>query len=487
MLNKRSIFLFLSLILSFSVLAQNNAGDFGKITYRDLNFTRGDVDSAASAIVLREFGEAYIDNNNDHNLIFEYHVVIKILTPEGLKYGNVEIPLWKRDTREERIISIEAASYGIRNGSMVETKLNPKEIYSDNYSKRYNEKKFAIPNLQVGSVIYYHYKLESPFFYNFRSWEFQSEIPKVSSEYWAKIPGNYIYHMALKGYQQLDKNESEVVKDCFTPGGGQKADCALYKWKMLNIPAFVEEDFMTAKSNFLSSINFELQEVKKFNGTKDKIAKEWKDVDLELRHSDRFGKQLKRGKDIVSDQLQGIVDREPDLLKRAQQVYSFIQQWYDWNGYYGIFSDLGIKKAFSERKGNVGDINLTLIAALQWAGLSAEPLILSTRSNGVVTDLFPVISEFNYVVAKLSIDGKDYLLDAVDNILPFGVISERCLNGRGRVLEEKKSYWYDIVPSVRLKKYISVNLNLQPDGVFEGKIDLNFFRLSRYSRTHKIL
>jgi hypothetical protein len=264
------------------------------------------------------------------------------------------------------------------------------------------------------------------------------------------------------------------VRDCFTPGGGHKADCALFMWKMVNIPAFIEEDFMTAKSNFLSSITFELQEIKRFNGSRDKIAKEWTDVDQELRYSDRFGKQIKRGKDIVNEQLQEIINKEPDQLKRAKQIYSYIQSWYQWDGYYGIFSDLGIKKAFSARKGNVGDINLSLIAALQWAGIPAEPLILSTRSNGVVTDLFPVISEFNYVVAKTTINGKDYLLDAVDDFLPFGVLPERCLNGKGRWLGDKKSEWYDIHPTVRLKQYSLVNLTLNSDGTFDGDIEINY-------------
>ena len=70
----------------------------------------------------------------------------------------------------------------------------------ENQSKFYDAKKFAIPNVKEGSVIEVFYTLESPFVFQFRSWEFQSEIPKLQSEFWALIPGNYLYNVSLRGY-----------------------------------------------------------------------------------------------------------------------------------------------------------------------------------------------------------------------------------------------------------------------------------------------
>ena len=117
-------------------------------------------------------------------------------------------------------------------------------------------------------------RFESPFIFNFKSWEFQSDIPKMKSEYWAKIPGNYIYNITLTGFlQAYHAILRNLLKIALRPGGGNKADCALYKFGMKDIPAFVEEDYMTAKSNFLSAINFELSEVQYFNGGKEKLTK----------------------------------------------------------------------------------------------------------------------------------------------------------------------------------------------------------------------
>ena len=180
--------------------------------------------------------------------------------------------------------------------------------------------KFAIPNVRVGSVIEISYELESPFIFNFRNWEFQSDIPKIKSEYWATIPGNYLYNISLRGYLKLTKNENILIKDCFTPGGGGTADCSRYKWEIDNVPAFVEEDYMTEKSNFVSMINFELSEVDYIDGRKDRVTKEWKDADQELKSSDRFGVQLKRGKSIMDGHIDALLKNETDPLGKAQKI-----------------------------------------------------------------------------------------------------------------------------------------------------------------------
>lgn len=459
------------------VVVYSQDGDFpyGKVTYRELDLKLYEKDTAAYAVVLSEFGEAYIDNGGDHNLMFEYHVKIKILKQKGLELANVEIPLRKSEGRGERIHEISASSFTYENGSMRPTTMDSKKVYTENVSKYWDVRKFAIPNVRVGSVIEYKYILESPYIFNFRSWEFQADYPKIHSEYWAKIPANYKYNISLRGFFKLTNEESEIIKDCFTPGGGNKADCALLKWSINDIPAFVEEDYMTAKSNFVSAIYFELSELEFFDGRKDKITKEWKDAEDELRKDEKFGRQLKRGKEILDGHIDIVTMGEEVPLNRAQKIYDFIKFWYRWNEVYGIFSEFGIKKAFDTKVGNVGDINLSLVAALRYAGFTAEPVLLSTRRNGFVTELYPVISEFNYVIARLTLDDKTYLLDATDDFLPFGSIPERCLNGKGRLLGDDESSWVEIKPVDKEKTMQVLNLEVQPDGKLKGTIQLTYF------------
>ncbi|MCD9018571.1 DUF3857 domain-containing protein [Parachryseolinea silvisoli] len=466
----------LALMLVYTGLAataQDHGFEYGKTTYRELDMKRYEKDTTAEAVVLQEFGEAYMDNGNDYNLLLEYHVRIKILKKSGIRLANIEIPLRHNDSRKETVRKIRASAYNYENGSMKETRFDPKNIFKQDLNQYWDATKFAIPNVQQGTVIEYSYILESPFLFNFRDWEFQSDIPKIYSEYWASIPGNYKFNITLRGFLKLDMEEGEVVKDCFAPGGG-RADCARYKWAMKDVPAFREEEYMTAKINFLSCINFELSEVQYFDGRKDKFTKEWKDVEEEMRHDDDFGGQLKSGRHVLDELTAAAVLIEKDPLARARQVYDHIKRRYSWNDTYGCVAEFGIRKAYEKKTGNIGDINLSLIAALRYAKVDVEPLILSTRNHGLPTDIHPVMSDFNYVVAKVNIEGKSYLLDATIPYLPFGMLPDRCLNGKGRVMAEKESYWYELKPSDKSKKIQVVDVTLLPDGTLKGTLQTTY-------------
>jgi hypothetical protein len=471
----RTVFVIAFVAIHFLATAQSNSFPFGQVTYRDMDMKTYVKDTAAIAVVLREEGDTYIEDAEPNYLVHHYHVRIKILKKAGQALADFVIPLRKGDgINKESMRSVTASSFNIENGSMKETKLNAKDQFTENTSKYYDQRKFAVPNVRVGSVIEVEYTLESPFKFNFRSWEFQSDIPKISSLYTAKIPANYRYNISLRGYLKLAKNENRIERDCYRPRG-YSAECTVMEFMMKDVPAFEEEEYMTARSNFLSAVYFELSEYLYFDGHKDKITKEWKDVEDEMKKQTDFGVQLRRGEDIVDREVKQVIAGETDELAKARKIYDFIKGWYRWNNVRGIFSDLGIKKAYDSKTGSVGDINLSLVAALKYAELNADPIILSTRANGLVNELFPVISEFDYVAAYLTIKDKVYLLDATDPFLAFGMLPERCLNGKGRVLGEKQSFWYDLKPSEKDRKVSIFNLKLSKEGVLTGTAQITHF------------
>lgn len=477
----------ISLITCFVFPAWAQQGDFPfrEFRYIELQNNTYDKDTSAQAVVLNEFGDAHIISNDDINLVFDYHVKIKILKTGGLDEANITVYLRKQDNRYEVLRSVEASTFTIVNGTVKETPFDGKSIFTQNRHKYLDVKKFTLPNVQVGSIMDIKYTVESPFIYNFKPWYFQSDLPKVHSEFWATIPANYHYNITLRGFLKLTSNESEVINDCFKPNG-HSADCAKYKFVMKDIPAFIEEEYMTASSNYIAAINFELSEIKYFDGRLDKITKEWKDADMELRQDAQFGVQLRRGEDILDNQIEAVLSGETDSLRRARKIYFFIRDWYQWNDDFGKYSEFGIRKAFANKRGNVGDINLSLLAALKYAGLSVEPLLLSTRDNGTPIDIHPVLSDFNYVIAKLRIGKKNYLLDATDDVMPFGMIPTRCLNGKGRALGEEGSYWFEINPADKMKHITVVNLKLDQDGFFRGTIATTYMGYEAFERRKKI-
>lgn len=471
-----------TLLLFFRLIeasAQSDGIDFGRVSAEGLRINTYSLDTSANAIVLHEFGEAYIDPDKNFEIIVKYHIRIKILKQAGISKADVSIPLERVDNRTEKINALEASAFNLVGDEVEETKLQSSNIFTEEVSKFRNLKKFAIPNVRVGTIIDYKYELQSPFVFNFFPWAFQSDIPKLSSEYWAKIPGNYQYNFSLRGPLKLSKNQNTLIPKCIMVGAesygmGTGADCVQYKFAMNNIPAFVEEEHMTAKSNFISAINFELAEIRYFNGKVDKITREWRDADKELQLHKNFGLQIKKSKGVMEDNIKGVVAGEKDSLNVAKKIYDFIKFRYDWNGMYGMLTQFGIKEAFEKRVGNVADINLSLITALEYAGFAAEPVILSTRENGSPTELYPVLSNFNYVIAKLTVGGKTFLLDATDDFLPFGMVPMRAINGKGRVVGAKKSYWYEIKPSEKAKRISTYTLVLESDGLVKGTIQRSY-------------
>lgn len=440
---------------------------FGAVTLEELKMTTYEKDSDAAAVVLNEFGNAYFVEE-DMSIVLEYHVRIKILKKEALSLADFAIPLYRYSNthKVDFITGLKASSFVLSpEGTIAETKLSTKDVMTEKYEIG-EVKKFAIPNVVEGGVIELYYEFHTPYIFNFREWKFQREIPKIHSEYWTLIPAYYRYHISLVGVLELSRNESDIVKKCFSRG----IDCVRHKFAMDDIPAFVEEDYMTARKNFLSAIHFELSEVHHPNGYIDKVTKEWRDVEGELRQDSRFGGQLKRGDDILERSLSESIRAEKDKLKRARRVYEHLVNHYYWNGNVNKYCELGIRKAYQSGTGNVADLNLSLVAALRGVGLDADPVILSTRDNGYITELFPVLSDFNYVIARLVIDDQVHLLDVTDPLLPFGMLPFHCLNLKGRVIGNRESSWQEIRTPWSFQQNNHIDLSLGPDGTLSGFI-----------------
>ena len=467
----KTLFLLCLLSLPVSVsFAQNFS--FGQITFDDYNFDKNKIDSNANAIVLKEFGTSSIqldDALGKTELIFEYHVKIKIYNKAGFENANISIPTYKNGSTQEFIDQIKASTFNLEEGKFAETPMEKKAIFTENRSKYLALTKFTLPNIKDGSVIEYTYRLESPNIFNFKTWEFQSDIPKVESEYLVFIPAIYNYNVSLRGVQKLTDINSVISKECLRING-VSIDCSKISYIMKNIPAFIEEEYMTAASNFKSAIYFELSDWQMPDGRKKSYSKTWKDVDYELVSEKTFGSQIKR-KDLFKEVMPSIIKDAPDDLSKAKAIYKYIKKNIKWNNYIGIYSEDNIKKAMELHSGNDADINLSLIAALAAANLDAEAVILSTRQNGTVNNLYPVISEFNYLVAKVNIGDQVYLLDATEPLLPFGLLPMRCLNGQGRVINLKKpSYWIDLDAKQKSVAIYMMDAKLNNDGKIKGTI-----------------
>ena len=471
-------------LIFFSIIKLAYSQDFpnGEITSEELDMKKYAKDTAAHAVVLNEFGSAKIAvvAGEDIRLVFEYHVKIKIIDNDGMDNGTIQLPVFHDSDNPDSYENIEDIKgntyYKDENGTTQTVPLEADKVYIAKDTKHISNYKFVMPGMRKGCIIEYKYKFISPYFETFHPWSFQGYIPKINSEYEVHIPAYYRYNVSLIGFLKLSKNTSVIEHHCFATSGGNgyqdgDVDCSLINFGMRDIPAFIKEDYMTSEKNYLSSIKFELAEYSNpYTNIKGNWTKDWKDVDIVLKKDFYFGDQLKK-KALFKDRIVPVIAGKDDNLSKAKAIYLYIQKSFKWTNVTGFESDKGLGAALDKHEGNVGEINLSLITALNAAGLNAEAVLLSTRNHGTVGSLYPVVNDFNYVIAKVDIDGQSYLLDATDPLLSFGMLPLRCLNGKGRVFNaDKPSYFIDINPPQKEKGTKTLDLTLGENGKLTGSV-----------------
>ncbi|AJR04925.1 DUF3857 domain-containing protein [Siansivirga zeaxanthinifaciens] len=466
-----TLFLLFLRIVCFSQEKYNSENYI--VTLDDIKSTTFLKDSTANALVIYEQGKSHVDRNEYH-LITVIKRKIKLLKREGFDNANIVIPLYITKTRYEEVESILATTYNYVNGKITKTQLEKKDIFTEAYDENHTLIKFTLPNIKEGSVITYSYKLISPFMFNYKSWNFQSEIPKLYSEYNASIPANWDYHVKLIGGKKLFKNESVIEKRCLEVSDGSYADCSNSMYVMKDIPAFIKENYMTTKSNYLARIEYELKTFQDFQGQISNYAKTWETVDKELKIDKNIGKQLSKSVDF-DEILPAHIINESDPLKKATAIYQFVQNNFTWNEEFQIFKDVSIKDLLKEKSGNVSSINILLHNLLDTAGIDVKPILLSTRENGLITTIFPVISEFNYLIVQATINGTSYFLDGTDKFISFGDLPFRCLNQFGRTLDLKNgSDWIDIKPGKASTYFYKADLNFEDDQNLTGTVNTKY-------------
>lgn len=474
----KKTFLLLFCFTAFWIVAQENKSTkIGLATLDELKMTVYEKDSTAKAVVLYEHANTYLDEKNDYKTRTDYYFRIKILNKSAVDLGNISIEYFDK----KQVIDIKGVTHNLTNGSIEKKYLLEENIFTNNVIKDWNVKRFALPNIQEGSVIEYQYSILSNYL-GLADWSFQSDIPKIKSEYDAAILGNYQYNVRLIGFLTLTKNNPSIKKNCVHIDGLGSGDCAIYSYGMTDIPAFIEEEYMLSKVNYVSRIAFDLISYTEPSGIKKNYTTTWKEADFKLK-SQFFNNQTNK-KSYFEKILPSEIVTTGDELERAKKTFTFIQNHFTWNSKNWTNDDAKIKDAFEEKSGNVSEINLSLYNSLKATDLDVQLVVLSTRDNGLPTKLYPIIYDYNYVIVKLSINGSDYFLDATDKFLPFGMLPIRTINGEGRVINfDEEGSWILLKPSQNTSINTAITLQLSNKGEITGNLKTR--RTGYYAADHR--
>lgn len=453
------IFVFITSI----VTAQHfNISNMNEVTMEELTMSRYEKDSSAYAVILEERGHVYFRTKSGLNYSKEHYVRMKILNDLTKDLGTIKLYIIHNANREIRP-DVEGITYNLENGKIVKSFLSDSDIQFRKHSKYMDIMTLSLPNVRVGSVI--EYKISSMAnSYGIYDWDFQSYLPKIKSSYTAKLPLKPKYNIKQIGALKPFSQSSVLKKKCV---GIEK--CIEVKQEMRDIPAFIEEEYMLSKRNYVSGLQFEYDYFDRF--VKKGKDHDWKSADQLVK--DLFVFKLKEENQIRSKIPKTIFSETNELVK-AKSVYHFIKNYFTWNGSSRLFKGRTTKKAISEKRGNLADINLTLYNALKAVDLKPKVVLLSTRDERKLNKLFPAISEFNYILILVQINGNDYFLDASNKLLPFGLVPFECLNGEARVFDfdNKKFYWKPIKATLPTSIKAAVQCILTDDDMLQGKLSI---------------
>ena len=482
----RVIIILFYILISANTFAQNY--DFGNIKIEELEEKFNPNDSSASATYLYKYRKTHFDYSQEigFELVTEIHERVKIYNQEGFDYATKEIKLYKSSKEQERVSSLKAYTYNLVEGKVVKTKLDKVGIFDNEVYKFLDEKKFTMQDVKPGCIIEYKYKVYSPFVTNVDEFIFQHNIPvkKLKAEF--ESPEYYNFKLNTKGYlfpkpkkeirngKIIINSKSAGLRGSVSANNETKYSSSKIDYKknadifnLDNIPALREEPYVNNINNYRSSVKYELSYTKFPNSTVEYYSTTWEDVVKTIYRSSNFGDELNKTSYFKKD-IDNLVGSISDPQKRTALIFNYVKSHINWNGYYGYFVDEGVKKAYKEQTGNVADINLMLTAMLNYAGINAYPVLVSTRKNGM--PLFPTREGYNYVVTYVKMPEMTFLLDATSkysypNLLPF-----RALNWQGRIIAEKgNSTLIDLYPNSISKDMVGMMVNLDENGTIKGK------------------
>ncbi|MDG1570892.1 transglutaminase domain-containing protein [Robiginitalea sp. M366] len=451
--------------------------------------------SVAASVVYRNvyIYYKYIENDGFHQFR-EVHERVKIYTKDGYDYATVSESLYRNGGDKEGMSSIKGATYNLVDGKVVEDKLRKSDQFSEEVNDYYERAKFTMPNVREGSVIEYSYTVHSPFAYSIDEIEMQYDIPIEFQEVRVEIPEYIVFKPQFKGYLLLQPEygkRSGKINFTYKDTGryddrtqGFQSGAVDYQintisYEMKDVPALVEEPFVNDMDNYRSAVNYELLYVQYPESPRENFSTTWDQVVERIYQNDNFGYQLNRS-NYFKKSLEQLVGGETDPIKKLSAIFFHVQQHMNWNGLYGYVTDQGVRKAYEEQTGNVGDINLMLVAMLREAGLDARPVLLSTRDHGVPS--LPTQRGFNYVVAQVVLDQGYVLMDATSKYTKPNLLPVRALNWFGRsVSEDGRSRSLSVFPNAPSKRVHFVNFQLDADGQVSGKLRTQYTDYRAYN------
>lgn len=427
----------------------------------------------APAIIL--FRQVDRDDNGRTSHQYNYFR-IKILTEEGRKYGDVEIPFFKENGN---IVNIRARTIR-QDGSIVnfDGKVYEKPIVKAKGLK-YMAKTFTLPEVQVGNIIEYFYTndLSEQYIYD-SHWILSDDLFTKNAKF------------SLKPFHNPDSNISVRWSWQGLPPGTEQpkqGPDGIVRLESSNIPAFQTEDFMPPENELKSRVDF-LYSDDLPDSNQEKF---WKQVGK--KRNDKLESFIGKRK-AMEQAVSQIVSAGDSPEAKLQKIYARVQQIRN--------TSFEVEKSEQEQKrdkekeipnveelwkrgyGNGSQLTWLFLALARAAGFEAYGVWASDRSTYFFSPVLMNSNKLNTNVVLVKVNGKDMYFDPGTAFTPYGFLPWAETGVTGLRMDKDGGSWVTTTLPSSTDSQIerSADLRLSDTGDLEGKLTVTYTGLEALSR-----
>jgi hypothetical protein len=465
--------LFLALLVSNYRLPAVLAGQgFQPPNPDELKMTSEPLAPGAPAVIL------YRQVDRDDNMLTAHednYVRVKILTEEGRKYGDVEIPFFKEN---EEIVNVHGRTIH-PDGSIREFdgKIFDKSLLKSREG-RVLAKTFSLPDVQPGCVIEYYftrdfredvYGTHQVLLYGSR-WILSSDLFTKSAKFSVKA------YKSSYGLVHVRWTWHELPAGSAPPKEG--AD-GIIRMDAQNIPAFQTEDYMPPENELKSRVDFIYTD----EALETNVDKFWRNYGK--KRDGQLESFVGKHKAIDAAVAQIVSPNDPPELK-LRKLYDRVQQIRN--------ESYELKKTEQEEKRdkekpieNVDDLwsrgygsgmQLTwlYLAMVRAAGFQAYGCLVSDRSQYFFNPNTMEPAHLDANVALVKLNGQDLYLDPGARFTPFGLLTWAETGVLGWRLDRDGGSWIHTTLPAASESRIErkARLRLTEDGNLEGKLTVTY-------------
>ena len=443
--------------------AQASLG-FQPISQDELKMTSEPQAPGAPAIIL--FRQVDRDDNmyTPHE---DNYLRIKILTAEGRKHANIEIPFLKD---LDNVVNIKART--IRpDGSVAEFdgKVFEKELVKERAAKVL-AKVFTLPDVEVGSVIEYSFTIdfvEHRLF--FSNWILSNELFTKKARFSLKpYEGKYVKYTLRWSWHDLP------------PGAVPKeGPDHIIRMEASDIPAFQTEDHMPPANELKSRVSFIYEEGV---SPKDQVDF-WKQVGK--KRNDELESFVGKRK-AMEQAIAEIVSPNDSQDVKLRKIYDRVQQIRN-KSYELRKTEQEVKRDKEKpienveevwKRGYGSGIQLTwlFLGLARAAGFEAYGCWVSGRKEYFFTPNTMESKKLNSNVVLVKLNGKDLYLDPGGPFTPFGLLEWSETGVPGLRLDNDGGTWIKTTLPEASESQIEhvAKLKLSDTGDLEGKLTLTY-------------